>query len=304
MKLAVYTTIYPGVQQYLADWYRSLLSQTDLDFELWVGLDTLSSAMVEDLLGIEAKAKWVAAPAGASPAEIRQLALSRLVESYDGVILVDSDDVLLPTRVEAARLQLAESDLAGCTLALIGEQGRELGLTFGVPMQVTADSVMPRNNVFGFSNSAYRTDLLQRCLPIPAGAVAVDWYLATRAWLLGARLAFDATPRMLYRQHPSNTARVRSPFGSSQIISDTNLVRSHFGLLQSNPIPGCVAERQKTVKKVTADVENFYQQIVLQPQHLDSYVQELNALEVAPLWWSCVANPALADLWTEQRVLA
>jgi hypothetical protein len=304
MKLAIYTTMYPGVQRYLADWYRSLLSQTDLDFELWVGLDSLSSATVEGFLGTEIKANWVVGTAGASPAEIRQHALSRLVKSYDGVVLVDSDDVLLPTRVEAARLQLAESDLAGCALELIDEQGRELGLTFGVPIQVTADSLMPRNNVFGFSNSAYRTDLLQRCLPIPAESVAVDWCLSTRAWFLEARLAFDSTPRMLYRQHPSNTARVRSPFDSSQIISDTNLVRSHFGLLRSNPIPGCLAERQNRLKKIAADVENFYEQIVLRPQHLDSYVRELNALEVSPLWWACVANPVLADMWTEQRVSA
>jgi hypothetical protein len=304
MRLAVYTTIYPGVQKYLADWYRSLLSQTDLDFELWVGLDTLSSATVEDFLGTEVKANWVAAPAGASPAEIRQLALSRLVERYDGVVLVDSDDVLLPTRVEAARLQLAKSDLAGCALTLIDEQGTDLALTFTLPTQVTVDSVMPRNNVFGFSNSAYRTDLLQCCLPIPAEAVAVDWYLATRAWLLGARLVFDPTPRMSYRQHPCNTARVRPPFGASQIISDTDLVRKHFRLLQSHPVPGCQAERQKTLKKITADVENFYEQIVLRSQRLDSYVQELNALEVAPLWWACVANPALADMWTEQRASA
>jgi hypothetical protein len=304
MRLAVYTTIYPGVQKYLADWYRSLLSQTDLDFELWIGLDTWSGAAVEDFLETEVQANWVAAPAGASPGEVRQLALSRLVESYDGVVLVDSDDVLLPTRVEAARLQLAESDLAGCALALIDEQGTDLALTFTLPMQVTADSVMPRNNVFGFSNSAYRTDLLQRCLPIPAEAVAVDWCLATRAWLLGARLAFDPTPRMSYRQHPRNTARVRSPFGPGQIISDTNLVRTHFGLLQSHSIPGCLSDRQKTLKKITDDVESFYEQIVLRPQHLDSYVRELNALEVTTLWWACVANPALADMWTEQRVSA
>ncbi len=36
MKLAVYTTIYPGVEPYLPDWCRSLLGQTDQSSDLWI----------------------------------------------------------------------------------------------------------------------------------------------------------------------------------------------------------------------------------------------------------------------------
>ncbi len=51
MTLAVYTTIYPGVEGYLADWYRSLRQQTDQDFQLWIGLDMLGSESVQNMLG-------------------------------------------------------------------------------------------------------------------------------------------------------------------------------------------------------------------------------------------------------------
>ena len=44
--LAVYTTIYPGVEPYLGDWYRSLCQQTDQEFQLWIGLDHLESESV------------------------------------------------------------------------------------------------------------------------------------------------------------------------------------------------------------------------------------------------------------------
>ena len=47
MTLAVYTTIYSGVEPYLSDWFRSLRQQTDREFELWVGLDGLTIESLE-----------------------------------------------------------------------------------------------------------------------------------------------------------------------------------------------------------------------------------------------------------------
>ncbi len=297
MTLAVYTTIYPGVESYLADWYRSLRQQTDQDFQLWIGLDTLRREYVQNMLESDLKANWVVAPSGATGAQIRQQALARIAETCDRVVLVDSDDVLHPSRVAAARADLEVSELAGCALCLIDQQGKDLGMTFDLPPQLGPEDVFPRNNVFGFSNSAFRSDLLQRCLPIPADAVLVDWFLATWAWLMGARTAFDHVPRMDYRQHSTNTARVRFPFSRDQVISDTALVRRHFQLLLAESRRECVAERYIALRRVTAEVEEFYQHIVLRPAQLDGYVQALNALRPPLLWWCCVAYPALGNMW-------
>jgi hypothetical protein len=304
MKLAVYTTIYPGVQEYLAAWYSSLQMQADQQFDLWIGLDDLTSENVEEILQSGVDAQWVPAQEGATPAEIRQRALLEIAERYDGVVLVDSDDLLHPSRVAAARAQLVDSDLAACALSLIDQKGKDLRLTFDLPAGVITNNVLPRNNVFGFSNSAFRTSLLRRCLPVPAETVLMDWLLASRAWLMGVRLAFESTPRMSYRQHPANTARVRCPFSREQVISDTNLVRKHFQLLLAQPVSGAMIERERKLEKVAAEVETFHEQIVLRPGRLDGYVQAINATEPAPLWWTCVANPALENMWTEQGAFA
>lgn len=297
MTLAVYTTIYPGVEAYLSEWYESLCQQTDQDFQLWIGLDMLASESVRNLLGSGVKANWVVAPSGSTPAEIRQQSLTQIVETCSGIVLVDSDDLLHPSRVAAARADLQTSELAGCALRLIDQQGENLGLTFGLPPQLRPEDVFPRNNVFGFSNSAFRSELLRRCLPIPADAVLADWFLATRAWLSGARLAFDHVPRMDYRQHPTNTARVRFPFNRNQIISDTALVRRHFQFLLAEPTRDFVAERYVALRRVTAEVEQFHQSIVLQPAQLDGYVEAFNTLHPPPLWWSSVAYPTLGHMW-------
>jgi hypothetical protein len=285
----------------LRDWYRSVLEQTDQDYQLWIGLDTIGVGAATEAMGADPKATWVMAASGDTPAQIRQHALAQIVETCDGVVLVDSDDVLHPSRVASARAALQTGDLAGCALRLIDQGGRNLGLTFGLPPQARPEDVLPRNNVFGLSNSAFRSNLLRRCLPIPAAAVLVDWFLATKAWLYGARLAFDAVVRMNYRQHGANIARVRSPFSRDQVVQDTERVRHHFQILRAAPMGGCMADRLAAVERVAADIEAFHQHVVLQPMQLERYVQALNALKLAPLWWSCVAHPSLSQLWTPGR---
>ena len=56
MILALYTTIYPGVEKFLFDWYQSVLHQTDQDFQLWIGLDNLDVDSVKRAIGVDPKA--------------------------------------------------------------------------------------------------------------------------------------------------------------------------------------------------------------------------------------------------------
>jgi hypothetical protein len=295
--LALYTTIYPGVERYVAEWYRSVCVQTDKEFQLWIGLDQLNRDFVRGLLGADVEANWVEAPCGATPAQIRQLALAQIVDNSSEVVLVDSDDLLHPARVAAARSALQSSELAGCALQLVDQQGTDLESTFNLPPHLQPEDVLPRNNVFGFSNSAFRAELLRRTLPIPANAVLVDWFIATRAWLLGAKLGFDREPRMDYRQHPRNMALVRPPFSPDQVRHATALVCQHFRLLLAQPRRDFDSDRYTELKKVAAQVEEFSQRVIPNSASLANYVNAFNALEAPQIWWSCVAHPALSHLW-------
>jgi hypothetical protein len=219
------------------------------------------------------------------------------VEAYDGVVLVDSDDLLHASRVSEARAALQLNDLSGCALRLVDQQGQDLGSTFALPLQSGPEDVFPRNNVFGLSNSAFRSELLRKCLPIPSEVVLVDWFLATKAWLYGARMVFDPVVRMDYRQHGANMARVRPPFTQHQVIQDTERVRQHFRILLAAPKLDFIAERLAGLELVALDVETFYQNVILQPEQLDYYIQALNEMQPAPLWWSCVAYPSLRQIW-------
>jgi hypothetical protein len=301
LRIAVYTTIYPGVETYLPDWYRSIRAQTDRDFELWIGLDGIEASAVEAAIGTHLEAVWVPSEPGNTPARIRQRSLAQIVENFDAVVLVDSDDILHPSRVEAARDALQTSELAACALQLVDEHRRDLGTILTVPGRTNPDNILPRNNIFGFSNSAYRSELLRRCLPVPADVALVDWFLATKAWLMGAKLAFDPMVRMEYRQHGANMAPIRFPFDSNQVIRDTKRVLEHYRLLQASPIENLLPDRWAEVQEAAADVQLFSEHVVSDPNKLANYVCNLNNLKLEVVWWRDVAQPALRWMWKDHN---
>ena len=191
------------------------------------------------------------------------------------------------------------SELAACALQLVDHHRRDLGTTLTLPGHATPDDILPRNNVFGFSNSTYRSELLRRCLPIPADAVLIDWFLATKAWLMGARLAFDPVVRMDYRQHGANMAPIRFPFDANQVIRDTRRVLEHYCLLLASPMENVLPDRWAQVQAAAADVQLFSEQVVSQPRMLENYIRNLNALDPQLVWWWDVAQPALQWMWKD-----
>lgn len=300
--LALYTTVYPGVEPYLRDWYRSVQEQTDRDFRIWIGLDSISPDAVKEILGADPQAVFVTAGPGDSPAQVRQRGLAQIVDAHEAVVVVDSDDILYPSRVARARAALETSDVAVCAIRLVDRNGSDLGVTFAVSPPGGPDRLLPRYNIFGFSNSSFRSAMLQRCLPIPQDVVTVDWYLATLAWLRDARLHADSAIGMGYRQHPANTARVLPPFDGLQVTRDTERVRRHYARVRAAGLPP--SDRLDQVRAAAADVDAFYRQVVLDPPVFDRYLKAVNALKPAPYWWSCVAHPDLREMWAPARSLS
>jgi hypothetical protein len=298
-RCALYTAVYPGVEPFLGAWHASVLAQEDLDgVELCVGLDGLTPADVVRAAGGDVAARWLEHPAGTSPAAMRSAALGRLAAEYDVVVLVDADDVLASGRVGAARAALADADAAACALRLMDASGRDLGRTFCAEPMDDPAALLPRWNVFGLSNTAYRAETLRRCLPLPAECALPDWLLATRAWLAGAAMALDTVPRMWYRRHAANTAPAGRPFAPAEVLRATELVLGHYACLLDGAWPMPPARRDE-LAAVRAGVRRFRRAMTASLPTLHRYVARLNDLPERPVWWWCVANPALEDLWSD-----
>jgi len=211
-------------------------------------------------------------------------------------VLVDSDDLLYPARVERARKALQTYEVAGCALSIIDEMGRSLGTTFGPPAGASIEALLPSYNVFGMSNSAYRSEVLRACLPIPPNCVLVDWLLATRAWAHGASMSFDAAPGMAYRQYGANTARVVPPFTEQQVLEAAGRVLNHYRAVMSSGC-GIPVDKLEQLQTAQSRAETFMTSISRSARTLHNYVQALNGIPPLYIWWWCVAHPELEAIW-------
>jgi len=291
--LALYTTLYPGVEPFLPAWLAGVEAQTDHDFELCLGLDGLQVDQVYAAAGREVVARWFPAPGGAAPAAVRNAALVVLAAQYEGVVFVDADDEMLPSRIAAARATLREGDVACCAMEIMDGNGRLLGQTFNPEDGIRQ---LERVNVFGFTNSAYRSSALAAFLPAPAECALMDWYAASLCDLAGLRLVSDSVSRMRYRQYSGNVARVVSPFSPEQVLRAARRVAAHHELLR----PYLTGRRPADVARYTAareDVSAFIAAVEGSETVLDAYVDGLNVLQARQVWWSCVAHPKLEHLW-------
>jgi hypothetical protein len=296
-RLAMYTTVFLGVENYLAEWYRSVEKQTDRDFDLYIGCDQLRPCEVETITGNNICANWVVAPDGSNPVQVRELAIREILkEGYSAVIFVDSDDILHPTRVEAARESVMRASVGGCALEIVTETGAAAGWRFGPVGAVDFDELLPRCNCFGMSNTVYRTDVLRQCLPVPPGCRLMDWFLITRAWAVGAPLEFDTTCRMYYRQHSSSLARVLPPFSTEYVRRATGLVLLHYISVLAG-IPELSEKARKNLVAAKNRVEIFAKSVTENREKVTDYVGALNRLEPSRTWWTCVAHPDLEDSW-------
>jgi hypothetical protein len=273
------------------------MSQVDNDFDLFISVDGLSKDDVAHFIGDTPKATWRFAQRGETPAQIRQKAIEAMVDKYFGIVFVDSDDIMDPARVAVARVGLERYEVIGCALRVVDEEETDLGILFGSGFGDLAE-LLPRWNIFGLSNTAYRSAILRRCLPLPADCEAVDWLLATRAWGVGGRIGFDDEPRMSYRRHSSNAVPLLPPFTAMQVVNATERVLRHYQFaLESGPTLGQDCRAALTVARSRATA--FAKSITLSRGRLEAYVSALNALEPKGVWWWCVAHPELEGLWKE-----
>lgn len=294
LRTALYTTVFPNAIPFLSAFSRSIDAQSDNDFDLWVSLDRLTVEEVEPLLGNGIQPQWVGShDAADSPATIRQRAWEQIVQHYDRVIFVDSDDVLGPERVAQAKRGLSQADVYACALDLINENGTRYGKAFRAGDVQDWKVFLASRNVFGLSNTAYRSDVLRNCLPLAETTALIDWHLINRAIHMDAKLLFDNSCHMSYRIYAASMARVLPPFDVDYIRYATDVVLRHYDVLR----PYIATDHQHT-QQIDDQRKNVALFASLSLPLLEEYVRRLNTNGSSIyLWWDCVAHKELKWLW-------
>jgi hypothetical protein len=286
--------MYPRGEVYWPPFLESVAAQQDKEFVLWIGVDGLDPDKV-----ISFVQEYVSVPVriseGDSPVAVRTNALRDIVEQHDTVVLVDSDDILLPDRVRSGRAAIERAEVVGCALRLIDDRGCHLRGTLCPPEVGDAATLLPLVNVYGFSNTTYRSGVLRRSLPRTGDAELMDWYVATNAWLLGAQMIFDPEPHMLYRQYDKNTAGVLGPFTAERIRCDLPRVLRHYELILGTDLSGFIPERWHALEEAHTRLTEYWDRAQQRPELLTAHVQALNFENRIPMWWEWVTAPTCTD---------
>jgi len=290
--LLVFTTAYRAGLPFLGAFLAGLARQDDADFELVMALDDVNEDEVAPYVATAAadlagRTRLLRDSGHEDPVELRVAVLRGVLPGTQGVVLVDSDDVPLPGRVAAARAALASADVAACAMELLDDAGAPSGGRFEAGAFASWPELLSGCNVVGFGNAAYRSETLLAALPSEEGVRLLDWLVAVRALAAGARLAFDATPRLGYRLHRGSMAGVRRPFSAEQVQRAVPLVAGHHARLLAPRLPrhALPPTLQALVEAARDDLVAFRAQVVDDPRALRRYVTALNADGRIYRWW-------------------
>lgn len=293
-KLALYATVYPGVEKYLNTWYDSVRNQTDQNFDIWIGLDVLSSNALPGDFKNNYRIKYVSLE-NSTPVTVRQKAIEQMTDRYSAVVFLDADDFITRDRITRVREHLEKFDVYGCAMRIVDESDRETGKVFNyVPNDY--ENLILRTNIFGFSNTAYRSNILKSCLPIPEKARHLDWFIVTRAVLNGASVTFDKHPQVYYRRYGENNSSILPPFQKENIIFAAGEIINHYGLILTHT-KNISVEMKRRFEDYNQNTREFLDVFRNSPTVQKQYIEELNKTEEPYPWWDIVAKPELEGIW-------
>lgn len=289
MKLALYSTIYPGVEPFLNGWVASVKNQTDADIDIFIGVDGFTPEDIRGLLGNVLPATFLYAEPSSTPVGLRRACLEKFISDYDGIVFVDSDDILEASRVAFARAYLSMYDVVGSTMSLVNSNGDDLGIYFGRRLSGFNDADVLLHNIFGLSNTAYRTAVIKDCLDFPQSCELLDWYFITKAWCLDAAIYFDAVSRMKYRRYNDNSVNLCPPFSIKTLINSSRRVLNHLNDFLSTK----GLYNQKKINRLVdrkREVELFLSFLLSDAEFRKKYLEKINEPSKELYWWSYVAN--------------
>lgn len=173
----ILTFTYPLIEPYFEDFLKSCETQTNKEFDIIIVNDGLTSlqSMIDCHPSLNVSIKDYKGTI--SENRIYGLNLAKQKE-YKYVILADSDDFFSANRVQKTKDLLSKYEIVANEFDLVNINGEEL-VTNYISHRLKSGIIIgfefiKEKNVIGFSNSAFRAELIPEKLSIPQDVAVVD----------------------------------------------------------------------------------------------------------------------------------
>ncbi len=203
----ILTFTYPLIEPYFKDFLLSCERQTNKDFDIIIvndGLESLKS-IISEFLGL----KYIIKDFRGSISENRLYGLQLCkYEGYKYIILADSDDFFSNNRVQKTKEFLERYEIVSNDFDLVNIKGETIESQYIsnriVNGQIIDYESIKTQNILGFSNSAFRADIIPLNLSIPKVITVVDWFFYTILLYQGHKAIFTNEMITYYRQYDDN----------------------------------------------------------------------------------------------------
>lgn len=226
MKILVFGVVYPGVENYLDDYFSSLDQQTYTEFDIFIiedGLDLQQKYRRKNLITQKSEE-------GDTPADIRYKGIEySRNKNYEVIIFTDCDDFFSENRVEKTIHSLKNVDFCVNKLIPIYESGKIItGMDdITIPSQFSINEIL-NTNFFGMSNTAININSIPKDFYIPSDLVAVDWWLYTILLLHNRKYVVDEKVVTFYRQHDKNTVGMPVSLEKGRLLKGIIVKTIHY----------------------------------------------------------------------------
>jgi len=205
-KVAFLTTIFPMHEEYLIDFFNSLVNQTNTAFDIIVVNDGYEKfAIIKEKYS---SLNIIELPYSNSIAKNREYGINWCIDNkYDILIFGDSDDYFSKNRVELSLEKLKDFDIVVNDLSLFDESGVYIEKYISNRIKdgaVINLEFIKDKNIFGLSNTAVNIKILNK-VRFESDIVAVDWFFYKSLLAKGHKAIFTNKMETYYRQHENNT---------------------------------------------------------------------------------------------------
>lgn len=279
MNTAIFSVVYPGIDEYFSEFLSTLSRQSSKNFTLFLINDGFVNVR-EFLKRCDFDVKVIDVDFG-SPAALRKMGIQWIIESgAEIIIFADSDDYFAENRVEILNNILDKNDLVFNELILTGQ-----GLSYSTPMlgrhfsdgEVVDCKRIRTANCMGLSNTAIRVNGIPMCFDqLPDNIIAFDWTFFALCLHAGVKGVFTKRTATYYRQHENNLANP-CDLKEEQILRGVMVKSEHYKVLSC-------------FYKEYMSLANIFNKLLVQLQSSETlkgnYCQAVREHAPAmPLWW-------------------
>lgn len=280
VKACIFTVVHQGSINYFSAFLRSLVAQTNQNFDLFLVVDSIPSSFLQKIVKsvlFNFKVTYFEYSGGILENRVKGLQnLLSKEDIYEAVIFADSDDILSDNYVDEVlkEIQLYDfvfSDLVPFSNDKISKKNVGIWQKRFENSNILNIDFLKDKNVLGFGNTSVNFKVIKRIDKKYPEPLAPDWYFFKQILKSKDRIKFNDKTLVFYRQHSTNIIGYKL-MSFERLRHIMNVKEDHYNLMFYDN--AFLIEEIKTLKEIIKIKENFMDDIEM-----------INRMGINFFWW-------------------